>query len=311
MSFRLFVYYCGLCGAWAALLAWVPAKFFAPESPLLSAMFQAMVLGSVLALALSIVDGLWNGITQPLRLAPKAAVSTIIGGAGGLIGGFLGQVLFSLSYAAAFVVFGWMVTGLLIGVAVGGYDLLVRKLRQESPRGAIKKTWHGGLGGTFGGLIGSLCFLGIREPLSALTGRPADEMLSSSAVGFVALGASIGCLIALAQVLLKEAWVRVEKGFRPGRELILTKPETIIGRSEGCDIGLYGAAGVEKVHARIVQSGTDYLLTDEQTPGGTFLNGQRVEGPTLLRAGDVIRVGDCELRFEERRKPAASPAHPD
>ncbi|MCS6976546.1 MAG: FHA domain-containing protein [Gemmatales bacterium] len=305
MSFRLFVYYCGLCGAWAAFVGWILAKGFAPESALLSAMFQAMTLGIVLSLALSVVDGLWNGMTSGGLLA-KAAVSVVIGGLGGLLGGFLGQALYSLSYATIFIILGWTVTGLLIGVAVGGYDLLMRRLRQESARGAMKKTMHGALGGTLGGLLGSLCFLGIRWALSAITGRPSDEMLSSSAVGFVALGACIGWLIALAQVILKEAWVRVEKGFRPGRELILTKPETIIGRSEGCDIGLYGAAGVEKIHARIIHSGNDYLLVDEQTAEGTYLNGQRIDGPTLLRAGDRIRVGDCELLFEERRKPASS-----
>lgn len=305
MSFRLFVYYCGLCGAWAAFAGWMLAKGFAPESPLLSAMFQAMMLGSVLALALSVVDGLWNGMTAA-SIVPKAGVSIVVGGVGGLIGGFLGQALYGLSYATFFILFGWTLTGLLIGVAVGAYDLLLRRLRQESARGAVKKVLHGALGGTVGGLAGSLCFVGIRWFLSALTRRPADEMLSSSAVGFVALGACIGWLIALAQVILKEAWIRVEKGFRPGRELILTKPETIIGRSEGCDIGLYGAASVEKVHARIVQSGSDYLLVDEQTAEGTYLNGIRIDGPTLLRAGDRIRVGDCELRFEERRKAAPS-----
>ncbi len=303
MSFRLFVYYCGLCGAWAAFAGWMLAKGFAPESPLISAMFQAMMLGSVLALALSVVDGLWNGMTAA-SMIPKAGVSIAVGGVGGLVGGFLGQALYGFSYATFFILFGWTLTGLLIGVAVGAYDLLLRTLRQESARGAVKKVLHGALGGTVGGLVGSLCFVGIRWFLSALTRRPADEMLSSSAVGFVALGACIGWLIALAQVILKEAWIRVEKGFRPGRELILTKPETIIGRSEGCDVGLYGAAGVEKVHARIVQSGADYLLVDEQTAEGTYLNGNRIDGPTLLRAGDRIRVGDCELRFEERRKAA-------
>ena len=101
--------------------------------------------------------------------------------------------------------------------------------------------------------------------------------------------------------------MRVEQGFRAGRELILTKPETIIGRAESSDIGLYGGQGVEKTHARIVQKGTDYLLADEETPGGTYLNDQRIAGLTLLHAGDRIRVGNCVLRFQERRKSAQPP----
>ena len=61
-------------------------------------------------------------------------------------------------------------------------------------------------------------------------------------MGFVALGMCIGLLIGLAQVILKEAWVRVEAGFRAGREMILSKPEVTIGRAESCDIGLFGDA---------------------------------------------------------------------
>ena len=59
-------------------------------------------------------------------------------------------------------------------------------------------------------------------------------------------------MIGLAQVVLKEAWLRVEQGFRPGRELMLVKEETAIGRAEGCDLGLFGDNGVERKHARIL-----------------------------------------------------------
>jgi hypothetical protein len=306
MSFRLFIYYCGLCGGWAALVGWGFAKLLTPENPLLSAMFQAMTLGVIVAFALSIVDGMWNSASSFLSLLPRIVVSVGIGCVGGLVGGLIGQTLFTLADLSGFIVFGWTCTGMLIGASVGGYDVLLRLLRKEELRGAIKKIVNGTIGGTLGGFIGSVLFLILRGALSRFTGRPADELLSSSALGFVALGACIGLLIGLAQVILKEAWVRVEKGFRAGRELILTKPETIIGRAEGCDIGLFGGQGVEKTHARIVQFGTDYLLTDAETPGGTFLNEKRIDGPTPLRAGDKIRVGNCELRFQERRKATKS-----
>ena len=99
MSFRLFIYYCGLCGGWAALVGWGLAKLFAPEMPLLSAMFQAMTLGVIVAFALSIVDGLWNSSGSIVRLMPRILVSVGIGCVGGLIGGFIGQVLFSMAGA--------------------------------------------------------------------------------------------------------------------------------------------------------------------------------------------------------------------
>src|SRR5207253_3058764 len=71
-------------------------------------------------------------------------------------------------------------------------------------------------------------------------------------LGFVAIGASIGLLVGLAQIILKEAWIKVEAGFRPGRELIIAKEKTTIGRAEGSDIALFGDSGVEKTHANIV-----------------------------------------------------------
>jgi len=119
------------------------------------------------------------------------------------------------------------------------------------------------------------------------------------------LGLCIGLLIGLAQIILKEAWIRVESGFRSGRELIVSKDLLTIGRAENCDIGLFGDPGVEKLHAKIVQRGGEYLIEDAGTPGGTFVNDRRIGGATPLRDGDAIRVGKCVLRFGERRKRAA------
>src|SRR5439155_25558325 len=112
-----------------------------------------------------------------------------------------------------------------------------------------------------------------------------------SATGFVALGLCIGLLIGLAQVILKEAWLKVEEGFRPGRELILSKAEVTIGRGEGSDLGLYGDPGVDKSHARLVQQGDGWLLIDNSAGGTTYLNGQPILGATPLRSGDEIRMG--------------------
>ena len=49
-------------------------------------------------------------------------------------------------------------------------------------------------------------------------------------------------------------------------------------------------------------TGNDYILTDENTASGTFVNDERVFGPRALRSGDRIRLGRCVLRFGERAK---------
>jgi pSer/pThr/pTyr-binding forkhead associated (FHA) protein len=122
----------------------------------------------------------------------------------------------------------------------------------------------------------------------------------------VALGACIGLLVGLAQVLLKEAWIRVEAGFRPGRELILGKEKTSIGRAEGSDIPLFGDNAVEKLHAHIVRSAGRFFLEEAGPTQGTYVNGHRIAGRCLLASGDLIRIGKSVLRFSERRKRLAA-----
>ncbi len=310
MSLRLFIYYCALCGGWAALLGWLLGRILAPEEGIGRPAVQAMLLGITVALALSVVDSLWNlprwGSAQ---FVIRVLVGMAIGALAGLIGGLVGQGLFaalgtesdSSTLQEVLRLLGWTLMGLLVGASLGAFDLLSRLSRREDLRGARRKVLNGLLGGGLGGLLGGLLFLVLRNILGGALQREPEELFSSSAWGFVALGACIGLLIGLAQVILKEAWIRVEAGFRAGRELILTKPETTVGRAEGCDIGLFGGSGVERTHARIMQREADYYVTDAQTPGGTYVNEQRISTPTLLRSGDRIRVGNCVLRFQERK----------
>ena len=111
-------------------------------------------------------------------------------------------------------------------------------------------------------------------------GKNPDGCGPPTALGFVALGASIGLLVGMAQVFLKEAWIKVEAGFRPGREMILAKENTVIGRAEGSDIALFGDPGVEKTHASIVQVNGRFFIEDNKSPGGTFVNDQPLRNRT-------------------------------
>ena len=161
------------------------------------------------------------------------------------------------------------------------------------------------LGGGIGGLLGGVLSLALRGLWKALYAeKPQNLLWSPSAIGFVVLGACIGLMIALAQVFLREAWIRVEAGFRAGREMLLSKSETLIGRAEGCDIGLFGDPGVEPRHARILLQQGRYLLVDAGSNGGTYLNDNRITQPTPLRSGDLIRLGRNVLRFGERASAA-------
>jgi pSer/pThr/pTyr-binding forkhead associated (FHA) protein len=86
--------------------------------------------------------------------------------------------------------------------------------------------------------------------------------------------------------------------------MMLTKPETTVGRAEGVDIAMFGDKDCEKLHAKIVLKSGRYYLVDNGTPGGTFLNGERISGPAPLKSGDLIQCGRSTLRFGERAKRA-------
>src|SRR5436305_671630 len=93
---------------------------------------------------------------------------------------------------------------------------------------AVCGAWAALAGGAAGGLLGGALALRLRAAADVVfSDRDTERLLSPTALGFVALGACIGLLVGLAQVILREAWVRVEAGFRPGREMILGKDRTV------------------------------------------------------------------------------------
>src|SRR5262245_27858149 len=289
MSFKVFIYYCALCGGWAALAAWaVVFGIGLPDATNISVYIRTMLIGGILGLLLAAIIGLLDALLNAVGVQrfKRVLVALGVGLVGGLIGGLVGETMHL--QARVPLCFGWMLVGLAIGASIGVYDLLRALSLRHPVRPAIRKIVNGMIGGVLGGLIGGVLFE-----------LPDHDMLprSALAIGLVVLGLCIGLLIGLAQVILKEAWLRVESGFRPGRELIVSKSETTIGRAESCDIGLFGDPSIERVHARVVLAGNQYLLSDGGTQAGTYLNDQRIVQPSPLRSGDRIRVGSSVVRF--------------
>jgi hypothetical protein len=294
MSFRLFIYYCALCGGWAAFLVWalVQAGGLRDRGNVYGrTALIAGLLGLLVAAAVGSLDALLSA--EQGRRGARVLVCMGVGLLGGLVSGLLGEFFHSRLHGPKFV--GWVLVGVFVGASVAVYDLLGTLLGRREMGNARRKALNGVLGGLLGGFVGGLLF-------ELLADRATSLPRASLALGLVVLGLSIGLLIGLAQVILKEAWVRVEAGFRAGRELMLSRDVTTIGRAESCDVGLFGDRAVERLHARILLQNDRYLLADANTPGGTYLNDQPVSGPTPLRSGDVIRVGNSLLRFGERQK---------
>jgi pSer/pThr/pTyr-binding forkhead associated (FHA) protein len=54
---------------------------------------------------------------------------------------------------------------------------------------------------------------------------------------------------------------------------------------------------VAMLHCQVLAGPDRAVLTDLNSMGGVFVDGQRV-GEHSLKAGDVFRVGDTRIRFE-------------
>ena len=72
-----------------------------------------------------------------------------------------------------------------------------------------------------------------------------------------------------------------------------------IGRSEENTISLDGDEYASGHHARIEAGRDGVWLHDLHSTNGTSVNGEPVEGRRRLHEGDLVRVGETDLRFEQ------------
>jgi pSer/pThr/pTyr-binding forkhead associated (FHA) protein len=103
--------------------------------------------------------------------------------------------------------------------------------------------------------------------------------------------------------------LRAELGVRPTRFRVLGGPglragktieivsATVIGRDAGTGIRLDGDEFASSQHARIEPRQDGVWVEDLGSTNGTFLNGERITAERL-QPGDVVRVGQTELRLE-------------
>lgn len=286
MSFIRLVYYSALAGGWAALFGWLLAEVLFFQSGTLGGLPQVAAVGTIvgaaIGLGLSIVAGAANG--QLSQMVLRAVPGMVGGGLGGALGSIAGQLLFDISLPRAL---GWMIVGIGIGMVEGIYDRSMSKLR------------NGLIGGAAGGLIGGFLFDPIQHAIAHGSG------MTSRAVAFVILGMMIGALVGLVQVVLKDAWLTVLDGYRAGRQLILSRPVTALGRGDHLQLAFLGPmnADLESEHVRVVrQANGSYIVEDNHSKLGTRLNNQPLTHATPLHNGDVIKFGTNFVRFNERKR---------
>ncbi|MDI3288973.1 FHA domain-containing protein [Polyangium sp. 15x6] len=99
---------------------------------------------------------------------------------------------------------------------------------------------------------------------------------------------------------LPRARLLVVQGNGPKDGYRLEGTTNTIGQTNQAQIRLEGK-DVSREHCSIVGQDGRFWLTDLGGGSGTFVNGKKITAPAALKPGDVIGVGDVELKYEEER----------
>ncbi|MBM3496008.1 MAG: FHA domain-containing protein [Armatimonadetes bacterium] len=292
-------------------------------TPLVSDMMRlGAMVGAMLGIAIGSVEGVVVGSAN--RLARGAILGGMIGVVGGMFGMYVGGFVYTMALFGkdAFLLdqsrnlldfthsvlaraLGWTFLGAFPGLAAGAATM------------SQKRTMHGLAGGLIGGFLGGFAF----NLVANLFAQPIQGMAAaassgpqiieiggpSRAVGFTAIGAFTGLFIGLVDELLKQAWVRVLVGTNEGKDFIISKSLTIIGRDERADIPVFADPSLTAQHAAIRIDQNRHVLHDGGSPVGSMVNGQRVK-QAVLRDGDMIQLGQVRLLFREKATASRAPS---
>jgi pSer/pThr/pTyr-binding forkhead associated (FHA) protein len=88
--------------------------------------------------------------------------------------------------------------------------------------------------------------------------------------------------------------VTIEMGTGSGQSFPLVD-ETVIGRSEQAHVRIFDVRASRR-HAVIRKISQGYQLSDAGSTNGTYLNGQFLTSPSWLHPGDIIRIGETQIK---------------
>jgi pSer/pThr/pTyr-binding forkhead associated (FHA) protein len=84
-----------------------------------------------------------------------------------------------------------------------------------------------------------------------------------------------------------------------GRAFPLNSAPVTVGRGGQNDLVLEGDEFASSRHVRVEVRGDGVWVQDLDSTNGTYVNGSRVAGAQRLDVGDILRVGETDLRVEE------------
>jgi hypothetical protein len=256
--------------------------------------------------------GLFVGAADGLicRLPRRAILCGVVGLLVGIVGGFVCSIAADIAYAPlsqlatsvedeassglstfGFIIqmFGRSLAWCLAGIAMG----LGQGIALRSKRLLI----YGLLGGVVGGLLGGLLF----DPIDLiLLGPDKPSAHISRLIGFGVIGASVGAMIGIVEILARDAWLRMSQGPLTGKEFLLFKDVMKVGSSPRSDIYLFNDQLVAPDHAIIRAVGDECEIEVNQRTHPVLVNNSTIRR-SRLRHGDNVTIGRTVFVFQRRK----------
>ncbi len=268
---------------------------------LLGLLLKDALIGALVGVTIGAAIGAYDGLFASHsfgRLLKGVFLGGIIGAFGGAVGLAISEVIFVLGGGGVWSrALGWALFGLLVGSAQG--------VSQWS----LAKTGYGILGGLLGGLIGGSTCERLSAFLQTVTHDRDLGLGVGGAMGLVILGAAIGGLIGLVEVVLRTAWLKFTRGKLEGQTITLDprKKMQILGRVAGCAVVIPGDPDVQPHHAAILQEGPTFAI--EPRDGLVLLRRPQGYAPVqrhILCHQDRLQVGKTRFIFLCEQKGATS-----
>ena len=98
--------------------------------------------------------------------------------------------------------------------------------------------------------------------------------------------------------------VVLSEGFT-GLTCELKADKTTVGRLEDNAFQI-SEPSVSSHHCELTQRGTELLVKDLNSTNGTFINGEKVATEAVLKPGQILRLGQVEMRLESGAAAAAA-----
>lgn len=84
-----------------------------------------------------------------------------------------------------------------------------------------------------------------------------------------------------------------------GEDFELNSAQLTIGRGSQNDIAISSDEYASARHARFEPRQDGVWVQDLGSTNGTYLNGTRLDRPRRLSRGDIVRIGETDLRYEQ------------